>query len=129
MTCHLFGLLTTHWKWGPQDAGAGDQPSSVPDSLHPRADSAHCFKKFFPISSLLFRTTSGFFGFFNIFEILLNFKTSKCLRLRKKISIFPLIQFCLVFLENINFVHAARFKRIDFPSAAIDILVGEVFLL
>lgn len=30
----------------------------------------------FPISSLLLRITSGFFGFFNIFEILLIFKSS-----------------------------------------------------
>ena len=84
----LSGLLITHWKRGLKHAWAGEQPSSIPDSLHPKSDSAHYFKKFFPISSLLLRTTSGFFGFFNIFEILLIFKSSKCLRLRKKISFF-----------------------------------------
>ena len=84
----LSGLLITHWKRGLKHAWAGEQPSGIPDSLHPTGDSAHYFKKFFPISSLLLRITSGFFGFFNIFEILLIFKGSKCLGMRKKISFF-----------------------------------------
>ena len=41
---------------------------------------------------------------------------------------FPLIQFYLVFPENNNFVHAAHFEGICFPSAAIHILAGEAFL-
>ena len=41
---------------------------------------------------------------------------------------FLLILFYLVFLENNNFVHAAYFEGIFFPSIAIDILAGEVFL-
>lgn len=41
---------------------------------------------------------------------------------------FPLIQFYLVFLENNNFVHAAHFEGICFPSTAIDILAGEASL-
>lgn len=41
---------------------------------------------------------------------------------------FLLILFYLVFLENNNFVHAAYFEGICFPSASIDILAGEAFL-
>lgn len=43
----LSGLLITHWKRGLKHAWAGEQPWSIPDSLHPTGDSAHYFKNSF----------------------------------------------------------------------------------
>lgn len=49
------------------------------------------------------------------------------LKWRKKIPIFPLRQFRLIFLENINFVHAAHFQshQFSFCSLCINILVWD----
>ena len=113
--CCLSGLLTNSRKRGPQSV-----PWQVADSPHPRVDSANCLKRFFPISSLLSRTISSFFGFFNnVFETLLIFKTSSCLKLKKKISIFPLRCFCLAFPEYVNFVHTTHFQKDQFSFCSL----------